>query len=435
LLVVGATAVCVTAGIAAPVAGAREALVDVRMSGMVSAVWEATPARGCAAAGTCGISGSVTYRAGGFTLQLDSEGSGGGSSIATEPTVVRVRRETGTGPPETCVDVLSGFPFPPVTVFEDQLGFDFGGQELSAGRCAGPRPLDLARALPSRSVPFRSFTRTRIIDMSGRFPFVAGSFSGNVISTARATVRPVGRASSVRGDVGIERGRPVAPERPPRRRHAVLRLLYRATAVSGTVLTSFRGRVQPACLGLGACGARGTSGYEFAADGATVEVFALRPQRRGPARRRALLGALRRGALAVGAETHLTNPSARVRQAVTSAAGGTCGDAVLVEPPDLIARRLGTAPHMTVYLRPSDASSFADTLRARCPGPTQPDVLPGDVLARGRIALSRLGAPELPVTLGPTAGAFLGDGYSGERSGGVPLALRLVASDARIERF
>src|SRR5688572_26378759 len=107
LLVVGATAVCVTAGIAAPVAGAQEALVDVRMSGMVSAVWEATPARGCAAAGTCGISGSVTYRAGGFTLQLDSEGSGGGSSIATEPTVVRVRRETGTGPPETCVDVLS----------------------------------------------------------------------------------------------------------------------------------------------------------------------------------------------------------------------------------------------------------------------------------------------------------------------------------------
>ena len=433
MLVAGAVAVCVTAGAGAPVAGAQEALLDVRMQGTVSAVWEATPARGCGAAGTCGISGSVTFRAAGFTLQVNSDGSSGGG-ITIEPTVVRVRRETGPAPPDTCVDVLSAFPFPPVTAFDDQLQFDFTSQELSAGRCAGPRPLDLARAVPYRSVPFRSFTRTRTVDMSGRFPFVAGSFSGTVISTARATVRPLRRGAALRGP-RIRRLRVRGGDRPPRRRHAVLRLLYRAGPVSGTVLTSFRGRVRPACLGLGACGARGTSGYELAADRATIELFAYRPQRRGPARRGSLLRALRRGTLGVEAGGRLTNPSARVRQAVTSGGGAACTDTVLVEPPDLLARRLGTAPYLSVYVRPSDISSFADTLRARCPGPTQPDVLPGDVLARGRIELTRLGAAQLPVTLGPTAGAFVGDGYSGERSGAVPLALRLVASDARIERF
>src|SRR5687768_5817704 len=137
LLVVGAAAVHLTAGIAAPTAGAQEAVLHVSMSGMVSAVWDATPARGCAAAGTCGIRGSVTYRAADIEMEINSDGSSGGG-FTLEPTVVRVRQESAAGPPQTCVDVMPSFTIPPVLVFNGGLAVSFAHQDLSAGRCAGP---------------------------------------------------------------------------------------------------------------------------------------------------------------------------------------------------------------------------------------------------------------------------------------------------------
>jgi hypothetical protein len=74
-------------------------------------------------------------------------------------------------------------------------------------------------------------------------------------------------------------------------------------------------------------------------------------------------------------------------------------------------------------------------IRTHCQGPSQLDVLPATVLARGSIALEDLGQPVVPVVMAPTSPAFSRGGYSGERTGGVPLTLRLVASDVSIERF
>jgi hypothetical protein len=127
--------------------------------------------------------------------------------------------------------------------------------------------------------------------------------------------------------------------------------------------------------------------------------------------------------------------SNRVRQAVGIPGALGCADSVFVEPPELMARPQATARRLSVFLRPSDLSTYADSLRARCPGPSQDDVLPGYVLARGHVELSSLGASTLPVKLGSTAPAFLSDAYSGERSGELPLDLRLTRIHAAIERL
>jgi hypothetical protein len=437
LLVVGAAAVCLAASIAAPAAGAREVVVEARLSGVVSVVWQGSVERGCAAGGTCGMTGSTSYRPGDLVIELNEDGSSSAGGYGDLPSsTVRVRQEMPSGSPATCVDLLpDGFPLAGISLFDGRLEVGFAEQELSAGRCAGPRPIDLLRALPHKSLSLRSIRgRTRVVDMSGRFPYVAGSFAGHVISSVRLTVR---RRSPRRGDGSgrivsrRDRQLPVSP----RRRYAVLTLTYRAGPSAGTLLTSFRGRVEPACVALGACGVRGTSAYEFATRGTEVAIHAWRPQRRGRARRGELLRALRRGALPIEADAKLLSASSRVRQAVGLPGAPECGDSGFVEPPELMLRRQATARRLSVLLRPSDLSTYADTLRARCPGPAQDDVLPGYVLARGHVELSALGASALPVKLGSTAPAFLSEGYSGERSGELPLDLRLSRVHVGIERF
>ena len=358
------------------------------------------------------------------------------ASASFPSSTVRVRQDLASGPPATCVDVLpEGFPLAGISLFDGRLEVGIAEQELSAGRCAGPRPIDLIRALPHKSLSLRSIRRrTRLFDMSGQFPYVAGSFTGHVISSVRLRVR---RRAPRRGDgsARIVRGRDRRVPPSPRRRYAVLTLVYRAGPSAGTILTSFRGRVEPGCIALGACGVRGTSAYEFAMRGAEVAIHAWRPQRRGRARRGELLRALRRGALPVEAEAKLLGATSRVRQAIGIPGALECGDSVFVEPPELRVRPQATARRLSVFLRPSDLSTYADALRARCAGPSQDDVLPGYVLARGHVELSALGAAALPVKLGSTAPAFLSDGYSGERSGELTLDLRLTRVQAGIERF
>ncbi len=346
--------------------------------------------------------------------------------------MVRVRHEAPSGPASSCVDVLPQEIESGADIYEDQLVFSVGGASLSAGRCAGPRPLDLTRALPLRLLPLKSVARrARVVDLSGRFSFVAGPFRGQVVSSVKATVRRRSAPSdSIFGSSFTERF-----DSGPKRRYAVLRLRYRVSPASGTLLTSFRGRPRPACVALGACGARGSSALEVSAQGGSIDVYGWRRQSGGPARKDALLRALRRGGLPIQADARLSRPASQVRQVVTVGDGAACSDALFVLPPEFFVRRQRRAPRLSVYLNPSDFSSASDSLRARCPGPSASDVLPGPVLARGGIALSDLGQPSLPVLLKPTAAAFMAGGYAGERSGGMPLALRLTKSEVGIERF
>src|SRR4051794_15492694 len=72
----GTIAATALAAMAPPASAATGGLsMSVRLSGAVVAVWHGDPARGCAAAGVCDVSGSATYRPG-FQGSLDVSRAG-----------------------------------------------------------------------------------------------------------------------------------------------------------------------------------------------------------------------------------------------------------------------------------------------------------------------------------------------------------------------
>ena len=113
-----------------------------------------------------------------------------------------------------------------------------------------------------------------------------------------------------------------------------------------------------------------------------------------------------------------------MNQLVTSPAG-TCSDGLFTEPPVIDSRATKTA--LVLLLRSDELGSLADTLRTRCPGPSQPDVLKEASLAHGSIPFESVGSPAVQVPAGSTR-AFARNGYSGSRRGQLRLDLELVKS-------
>src|SRR5688572_29235916 len=105
--VVAVVAVAIAAAASPPAQAASNLEVRVRTAGVVAVVWHGDPARGCAAAGMCGVDGSVTYRpTHDIDIELGSDGSGGFGIGDTEPAVVRVRGTTPGSATGGCVDLL-----------------------------------------------------------------------------------------------------------------------------------------------------------------------------------------------------------------------------------------------------------------------------------------------------------------------------------------
>ena len=217
----------------------------------------------------------------------------------------------------------------------------FSGLLLSSGRCAGPRPRDLARALPSRSVSPRTLARgPQTIDLSGRFPFAAGSFSGAVISTVKAHVGRARRPRQTRPDRSFEERRRSVPS-PRRRRRSLTRygtltLDYRIERLSGAIETDFSGVADPSCRMLDACGARGASTLSVDGHAGRVEVLSTRVLKRGQRPTvRSELRRLRRGRLFVEVGGKVLGAAARISERLAIAGAPDCVDSVFAEPPSL----------------------------------------------------------------------------------------------------
>jgi hypothetical protein len=249
-----------------------------------------------------------------------------------------------------------------------------------------------------------------------------------VVSTVRVAF---GRARTARDDLSPEvlRG-----PRPPggKRRFWLLDLQYRIAGVSGAIVTDFHGIPDAACLALGACGANGTSSYALKGVSGRLDVLAGGRLRRGRTRpsTAAALRRLQAGKLSVYAQSRLSHARATVSESLSSP-GGSCADALFTEPPVIDSR--GAAGGLVLLLRSDDLSSLADTLRTRCPGPSQSDVLGGASLAYGTIPTAELGAGTLRVKAASKR-AFARNGYAGSRSGELLLDLELVKSTVRVVR-
>jgi hypothetical protein len=100
-------AVAIAALITPPASATGGRSGSVRVQGTIAATWRGDPAGGCGRAGTCGLSGSVTFnpsRTG--DLHTGEEGSGLGGPLESAPPVVRAVREVPGSRPSLCMDVL-----------------------------------------------------------------------------------------------------------------------------------------------------------------------------------------------------------------------------------------------------------------------------------------------------------------------------------------
>jgi hypothetical protein len=413
------------AGLVAPAAEAERSLgTQIHLFGTVVATWQGDPARGCAQAGVCSVSGSATYKPG-LTAHvgLGTGGASFGGSGAFTPAVVRVR-DAAAGEAAACADALQPI-FSPISIESSGGTIDaaFDSLELSSGRCAGPRTLDLEHALPRASIATaRLRSRARVLDLSSRTRFAAGPFSGSVLSTVRiafARLRPTeGFSSSDFSIGGIREGHA---------RYAGVELDYRITGVSGALTTDFRGAPGAACTALGACGASGNSAYTLAGVSGDMIVFGTRRLAKGrrPPSYREALRALRRGDLPIDAFANLSRARATVAERFDSSSG-TCSDSLFTAAPGIDLRPGGDALELRLQ---SQGALGTDSLRTRCPGPAEQDAIGRGSIASGKIMLPTLGGKRIRVVT--TSGrSFVGGGYAGSRHGQLELSMELVRATA-----
>ncbi|MGO9496349.1 MAG: hypothetical protein ACLQA5_06500, partial [Solirubrobacteraceae bacterium] len=223
-------------------------------SGSLTYTWQGDPARGCAAAGLCGVEGAAIVDTQG---QADASSFGGMTNIGLFPTATTVRVLDGeSGASDECVDLPTNAPANLAIGREEHGRLQARVQPpISSGRCAGPLAQDLAGL---RLAVRKSGGRRPSFDLRGSQSFVAGPFSGTLVSTV--VMRP---SSSGESQTSGSSGSSLGP--PPPRKQLVeqVTLRYRVSSLPGALETSFSGEPDPFCAALDSCGATGTLGLSL----------------------------------------------------------------------------------------------------------------------------------------------------------------------------
>jgi hypothetical protein len=374
---------------------AAQERVGATVAGAIVIAWHSDPAT-CAAAGLCGVSGSVAYRPGREAVLLYRDGAPSSLSFRFTQAVTRVLRELPGRDPALCVDrvrvELDGVRTSPSQLKLRMTGGHDSSESLG-GRCAGPLATDVDPVLPAVAAG-----RGRL-DFSGRHSFSAGPLAGEVISTLTVTPRRV-----------AERGPRAERSSRPRPRVARYRLTYRVQRASGALTTVFSGRPDPLCRLLDACGVSGSATHVLDFSGATVDLLGSRTLdgRRPPPLRQVLALLELHGTLRARAG------SVRTVAEVGRTGEATCRDTVVPPAPAL---RLLVGGHLSVS--PEDN---VPQFRTRCPGPTRGDVF-GDSLASASLPRRALVERTLRVSLRPPP-EFAAPGYAGGTQGELTLELR-----------
>ena len=289
----GVGAALLAAFLAVPAyAGADELLLG---SGSLTYTWQGDPARGCAAAGLCGVEGAMIVEAQG---QADASSFGGMTNIGLFPLATTVRVLDGEGGASgECVDV------PPNGAGDLLIGREAHGHlqarvqpPISSGRCAGPLAQDLAGV---RLRVRKTGGRRPSFDLRGSQSFVGGPFSGTLVSTV------VLRPSSLGGvETSGSSSSGSFPGPPPRRKVLVeqVTLRYRVASLPGALDTSFSGEPDPFCAALDSCGASGTLRLSLLQPQKELVLSASRTVKTRVSARRAVAD-LRRGRLRLGGIT------------------------------------------------------------------------------------------------------------------------------------
>ena len=239
-----ALAVATLAALAVP----AYAVADESLSatGSITYTWQGDPARGCAAAGLCGVRGELIVQPQGDTGAIALRGT---VDIPIFSPALTVR---AVGPGGVCVDVPEGVPGSDLFVTRRGHGRLVGRIEppFSSSRCAGPTSHDLARL----TFPVRRFgARRPSYDLRVSRSFVAGPFTGTFASTLVLRPSTGGGGSSSQSFPGLPA--------PPRHKVLVERvaLRYRVASLPSALDTAFSGEPDPFCAAFAAAEPRAPS--------------------------------------------------------------------------------------------------------------------------------------------------------------------------------
>lgn len=408
----------------------HERVVHTQVFGRLTIAWRGDPARGCAAAGLCGVSGTLQMNFGGD----ESVGPPPPQLNATDPSAVaRVQTTEPDGSVITCADLV------PVTL--DLTVHRSGGRVTArtaaadpvpgpnSGRCAGPTSGDLAALpLPARRAPHG-------YDLSGRTTSTAGPFAVTVISGVHAVIGPGGGG----GLGGLLFGPGPGGSGGPVKTHPALvehaRVTYRVIGFSGAMTADFAGLAAPQCEPVGACGVSGRLVQSFATRG-SVTFLGARIVTRHFGRDRAVAD-MRHGDMVLFDSLGARPVRETVRETSTQTGGLPCvtASSVLVGAGQAGQPRRGRDDLVLA----DDGGDFelagADAFRTSCPGPSAQDILgpKGGALATATVPARELGARRLSITF-RGGGGFAGSSYAGHRSGAVVLSLALVGSGGGTRR-
>jgi hypothetical protein len=399
---------------------------SVELVGSLTIAWQGDQARGCAAAGLCGVSGSLQM--------LPSGGSSGAPGpppleLSDPSSVARVVEQSPSGiTGATCadlvpVDFVFGVGRSSAGGLRAVVDEDNSVQLPSAGRCAGPTAKDLsALELPARRLGSHGY------DLSGRATFGAGPFAVTAISSVRALFSrgsggtnngASGTLSTV--TVGSSSSPPPAGVRTRVELQEHAELVYRIAGVDGGLTTTFAGLAAPFCDPLGACGTSGELAETFSANG-TLGFFGSRIVKRRVGSRAALAD-LRAGRLELERGLAGLPIGETVTETLRRPDGTECADSS-TEDTVLGSSLAGERHSERLALDPSGGGGLdgSDSLRTRCPGPSGADILGSSSLAAATLPDRALGTRRLAITF-RSAGSFSSSAYAGERGGSVVLSL------------
>jgi hypothetical protein len=408
---------------------------SLSVTGSLTYAWHGDPARGCAREGLCGVVGAVVFQPDGGS---DAFSGGPGNLEMSGASTVRVRRGVGSGGFGDCVEQSS---YADVTLDFPPYGAPIALTPLSSGRCAGPTAQDLARvALPSKLTG----RRLRTVDLRGRVPFVAGPFSGELISTILMRPDTSESSSSSSGPASaVSRPPPI-----PRRLVEFVDLRYAVSSGPGMLDTTFAGTGSPFCDELDSCGVTGSLTASLMPYHETLRIAATRVIAHRVSARRAIAD-FRAGRVPLSEAVPRSDGLIRLRIGETLTRNGAlaCADAAVV----------GGSPSLGPYLTFDAASGGVlgaevgvatyepdgtdpGTLRTHCQGPSTSDGLATSqfqppTLARGVVDPRQLLERQFLVSLAARGRRFHGLGYSGLLGGHLGLSLSLSNIRAGTERL
>ncbi len=405
---------------AAAASGALPNNENVVPSGSLTYTWHGDPARGCVAAGVCDVQGELILRPLGDG-QVSVFGRSHAADINLDVSgVVRVLR--GGAAPGECVDnpsTVPGLDIRFLTATRAVLN-----APADSGRCAGPLESDLA----NMPIPVRQSGENRAsFDLRGSRSFVAGPFTGSLVSTmALQPTATQGFSSNQRSGFGSSS----APS------HVVLeqaQVSYRVTGGSNEIQTTFSGAKDSSCQIFDACGARGSLALLVSRPATfTIQASRLVHARRS---RRRVLADLRHGRLTVNGEASVAG---YVNEGYEWGDGSSCRDSVSLPAPQLQlilgAPGPGPSPGRIPASLLGGSGPNLELLRTHCPGPAESDLISQNgILATGSVSAGELLDKHLTVTLTESS-AFTGLGYTGSRSGSIQLELTLTKVHADATR-